>query len=80
MFGNKLPAAVARLKVIAELDQVFSVQRPQGVRRRQTLKLFVIHFRSLLKPVKASRSLAIPSRMRVFTVPSGSLRRAAIWL
>src|SRR5690606_28990002 len=62
-----------------EKHSLVVVQRAHGVCRRKLLKFFFSH-RSVT-PI-AFRRRAIPSRMRVFTVPSGVLSVAAIslWL
>src|SRR6185436_14218582 len=70
------------LQLLAESDQILSVQRSQRVERSQVLEVLGVQWASPDRTGRACLNLFIPSLMRVFTVPSGSPSRWAIcvWL
>ena len=57
-----------------ELSALVPIQSTNRVRRRERVERFVTHERAFT----TSRSRSSPSRIRVFTVPSGCLSRSAI--
>src|SRR6185295_7964344 len=69
---------IAGLQQGLETGALLSLEPAQGVRRRQLADLVAIHVAESLSPLSAPRSRSSPSRVRVFTVPSGSPSRVAI--
>src|SRR6185503_7001290 len=72
VFAHQGAERLRPLQLLAEADQIVSVQRSQRVERSQVFEVLRVQWASPDRTGRACLNLFIPSLMRVLTVPSGS--------